>query len=158
MLALNRPVHIVETGCVRRPGAWIDEGQSTIIWDWIVGKVDGSVTSFDISEEAVAACRKMVKNVNVIHSDSVAGLRGLERPEDIDLLFLDSYDVSGDYRAPMHHLTELGCVYQRLRSGCIIAVDDCDYSWGKDRYVSAFFGDNGIKPVLDSYIKVWVKP
>lgn len=158
LLSLNRGVIIVETGSVRRPGAWIEEGQSTIIWDWIVGRAGGSATSFDISPEAVAACRSMVKNVNVIESDSVAGLRSLGRPEEIDLLFLDSYDVTGDYRAPMHHLTELGCVYERLKSGCMIAVDDCGHEWGKDRYVSAFFADNGIKPVLDSYIRVWIKP
>ena len=149
---------IVETGCVRRPGAWIDEGQSTIIWDWIIAKTGGSATSFDISEESVSACRKMVKNVKVVQSDSVTGLRSLERPEDIDLLFLDSYDVTGDYRAPIHHLTELGCVYERLKSGCMIAVDDCNYGWGKDRYVRSFFNDIGVEPVVKSYVSVWVKP
>jgi hypothetical protein len=157
LFSLNRPVNIVETGCVRRPGAWIDEGQSTIIWDWIVGRAGGTVTSFDISPEAVAACRAMVKHANVIESDSVAGLRAIANPNEIDLLFLDSYDVSNDYRAPLHHLTELGSVYEKLRSGCMIAVDDCDHLWGKSKYVAAFFRDIGVKPVIEAYVSVWVK-
>ena len=151
-------MHIVETGCVRRPGAWIDDGQSTIIWDWIIGRVGGTARSFDISKDSVSACRAMVKNVEVIESDSITGLRGLSNLKDIDLLFLDSYDATGDYRAPLHHLSELACVYENLRSGCMIAVDDCERYFGKDRYVNAFFLDNGVAPVLKSYVNIWVKP
>lgn len=158
LLELNRPVNIVETGCVRRSGAWLEEGQSTLIWDWIVSEVGGSATSFDISESSVNECKKYVKKVDVICSDSISGLRAMSGVEKLDLVYLDSYDATDDYRSPLHHIGELACVFEKLRSGCMIAVDDCLIENPKSRYIEMFFASIGLSPAFSGYIKVWIKP
>ena len=33
---------IIETGTARTRGNWQGDGQSTLIWDWLVGEVDGA--------------------------------------------------------------------------------------------------------------------
>lgn len=161
LIEKNKPVFVVETGCARRPGAWIGDGQSTMIWDYIVEMVGGSVTSFDISEEAILFTKRNTKHVNAVCIDSITGIRGIPNKSEIDLLFLDSYDVTNDYRSPLHHFGELASAYEGLKSGCIIAIDDCGSgkaSYGKDRYVSAFLNEQRAENIITSYISAWIKP
>lgn len=167
--ALQRPVTIVETGCAREPGNWAGDGQSTLIWDWVISEVGGTATSYDISPRSVAAARSQVKNAEIIEADSVIALRGIAlegRGEGVDLLYLDSYDWGGGgpqggdgvHASPTHHLAELASIYSNLRSGCIIAVDDCfGPNEGKHVFVARFLKSLGVEPVASSYITVWIK-
>ena len=159
LLAKQEPVHIVETGCARQVDNWCGDGQSTQVWNWIVERTGGSITSFDINPAAVAYAKSVAPLADVRCIDSVQGLRQLQNPEQLDFLYLDSYDLTDGIESPTHHLAELAAVYPRLRSGCIIAVDDCmGDQKGKHRFVAAWLSSLGVVPVLKSYVTVWRKP
>ena len=159
LLAKQGPVHIAETGCARQVDNWCGDGQSTQVWNWIIERTGGSVISFDISPAAVAYAKSVAPLADVQCIDSVQGLRQLQNPEQLDFLYLDSYDLTDGIESPTHHLAELASVYPRLPSGCIIAVDDCmGDQKGKHRFVLAWLGSLGVLPVLQSYVTVWRKP
>ena len=158
LVDIDGPVHIVETGCARQEGNWQGDGQSTVMWGWLAERLGGSVATIDISRQNLDVAKRLVPSANAICSDSITALRSLPHAEQIDLLYLDSYDVTHDYRAPLHHMGELAAIYDRLKSGCLIAVDDAMKDYGKDLYVKIFFADNGIKPIINGYTKVWEKP
>lgn len=82
---LDRPVFIVETGCVRKADHWLD-GQSTILFDKFVAALPGSVVhSVDLSPQATALCKTLVSPAIDVHTgDSVAFLHGLAKNPRID--------------------------------------------------------------------------
>lgn len=158
LTAKNRPVHIIETGCARKQDNWYGDGQSTQLWDWVIGKVGGTGVSFDISEESVTYARSVVKNINIVQSDSVIGLRTHDASS-ADLLYLDSYDLTDGIESPLHHLAELSSVYASLPSGCLIVVDDCiSDNHGKHRMVKGFLESLGVHEVFSGYVTIWRKP
>lgn len=160
---LRRPVEIVETGCARQVGNWAGDGQSTVVWDWIVRQLGGSASSFDIADASVTVARTLAPNATIVQEDSVIALRRYKNPEGIDLLYLDSYDWTGTLDSPMHHLAELASVYSRLRSGCLIAVDDCFVDdgrvvGGKGSLVARLLRSLDVHPIVLGLVTVWQKP
>lgn len=172
---------IVETGCARTEGNWYGDGQSTILFDRFVNHWDGSVRTVDIDRESCASLRGRVSGkVTVACSDSVAYLRELIRSDelDIDLLYLDSFDL--DWRNPhpasLHHLHELCAVMPLLASGTLVMVDDTAINQarvvlkgqelivhdfgvaGKGSYVAEFFARIGSAPVIEGYQHGWIMP
>ena len=159
LLAKQEPVHIVETGCARQVDNWCGDGQSTQVWNWIVSRTGGSITSFDINPSAVAYAKSVAPLADIHCIDSVQGLRQMPNPERIDFLYLDSFDLTAGIESPTHHLAELTSIYPRLKSGCVIAVDDCkSYEHGKHRFVRDWLMILGVRPLLESYVTVWRKP
>ena len=159
LLAKQEPVHIAETGCARKDNNWYGDGQSTQVWNWIIERTGGSLVSFDIDEKAVAYAKSVAPLADVHCIDSVQGLRMIPNPERLDFLYLDSYDVTDGIESPTHHLAELTSIYPRLKSGCLIAVDDCKLNGnGKDRFVKAWLSSLGVEPTQESYVTVWRKP
>ena len=113
----------------------------------------------DISPESVAYASSQVSVIEVQRLDSVIALRQLDDIKSIDLLYLDSYDLTESIDSPAHHLAELASVYPRLKSGCIIAVDDCvNEEHGKHRFVRSWLASIGVEPIVSTYVCVWVKP
>jgi len=137
---IERPVVIVETGCVRNPNPWAmtGEGQSTLLFDKYVNvRADGSrAYSVDISPDAVRVCRSLVSDkVEVHQGDSVGYLnqltrRLLDQSKGIDLLYLDSYDVDYNFWFPSaaHHLKELLAAWRCVGPDTLVVVDDCPLS------------------------------
>jgi len=130
---LDRPVGIVETGCVREPDNWEGDGQSTVLFGKYAEHHPGSyVASVDIDPEAAAACRKLVgRDVRVSTGDSVIFLRilaSLPPPEmpHLDLLYLDSFDVDFDNPLPaaIHHMKEFVAVAPLIEPDTLVMVDD----------------------------------
>jgi len=160
LTALGRPVGIVETGCLRLVGNWAGDGQSTAVWDWLLSNLGGYGHSYDISAESVAAARSAVKLMQVHQQDSVEALQTFASASTIDLLYLDSFDWSADSSASaQHHLRELQAIYDRLRPGCLIAIDDCFSDLeGKHTLAKDWLASLGIQPVTKGYITVWRKP
>jgi hypothetical protein len=155
----KRPIYIVETGCARQLGNWEGDGLSTVLWDWMITRVGGRSITFEINQANIIEGRKMVSKAEIVQCDSVIGLRTVDSPGTIDLLYLDSFDLTETIDSPLHHLAELASIYAALPSGCLIAVDDCvDEQHGKHRFVRDFFSRLGVEPVLRSYITVWRKP
>ena len=129
---IERPVGIVETGCVRNDRDWGD-GYSTVVFAKYAETHPGSVVySVDIDPAAVNLCRGLVgKEVRLNCGDSVGFLRSITNrpPADlsaIDLLYLDSLDV--DYENPLpsaiHHLKELAAISPLLSADSLVVVDD----------------------------------
>lgn len=161
LASLNRRFFIVETGCARIPNNYAGDGQSTFFWELLCQKYDSSFFSVDIDQRAVGFSGQNILRGQVVFGDSVHILRHeMVKAEEIDLLYLDSYDwVEGKIDSQVHHLAELASVYCRLPSGCLIAVDDCHADdKGKHVEIEAFMTRRGVAPIFRSYVTVWRKP
>ncbi len=158
-LLTRGPINIVETGCVRQENNWGGDGQSTVVWSWLAQRAGGRVFTCDIDESNCKTAKRLAPKAAVYHMDSITFLRSYYDASLIDLLYLDSYDLTDDHRAALHHIGELAAIYERLPSGCLIAVDDCvTDDRGKHVYVAAFFASIGVVPLIKSYVTVWQKP
>lgn len=157
----NRELFIVETGTLNTTNDWLGYGQSTLIWDWVISKTKGLVYSVDIDIEKIKIARLSCNNINFINCDSIGFLRGLEASK-IDLLYLDSFNWSLEEHISscLHHMTELGAIYDRLPRGCLIACDDRHNDFdGKHVLVETFFSKIvKIKPISKDHLVVWRKP
>jgi FkbM family methyltransferase len=181
---LDRPVVIVETGCVRRKEAWEADGQSTILFDKYAEFHSGSLLlSVDIDPAATALCRSLVRPEVQIHTgDSVAFLRALvdARPpqaKPIDLLYLDSFDV--DLHNPLpsanHALKELLTAAPLLSHEALVVVDnsplsllgtanpdgsmtliDTPRTGGKGRLISEYATQTGAELYFADYQSAWL--
>lgn len=160
LFKLDHRIHIIETGTVRTEGNWQGDGQSTRIWNWFAEKKDAHVVSIDIDEKAVALSRLLCPLVQTCFGDSIDWLSGGLDARSTDLLFLDSYDYSSPVaESELHHVGELAACWQWLKSGCLIAVDDCHSDdLGKHILIKAFFERLKTAPVHSGYITVWRKP
>lgn len=158
LLSKNKCIYIFETGCVWTED-WKGQGCSTKLWEWICEATKGSVLSFDLNDEHVELARKFCPKAHIVSGDSIEGLLQYNST-DLDLLFLDSYDHNPPYGlSELHAIGELAVCYEKLPSGCLIAVDDCgSETSGKHNFINVFFKRMGIEPLLKSYIYVWQKP
>ena len=127
----DRPVGIVETGCVRVPDNWSGDGGSTILFDDYARTHPGSVVyTVDLDAGATRIC--LVSDCVKIHTgDSVPYLQSIadNPPADLpflDLVYLDSYDLDLNNPVPsaVHHLKELIAISPHIRSETLIVVDD----------------------------------
>lgn len=166
LLNLNRHVIIIETGCMRPNQLPWDDGQSTLIWDWLVNEAGGQCFSIDCNEEHVIFTENLVSTkTKVIRADSLQYLACLMPPMPgmIDMVYLDSRDWKGDaldkMESAMHHVGELAAVWKHLAPGAIIAVDDCygEYE-GKQALIEAFFNLLQVPPIMTGPIYAWRKP
>ena len=129
---LERPVTIVETGCVREQDNWAGDGQSTILFDKYAEFHPGSaVLSVDVDPTAVALCKPLVTRAQVNRSDSIAFLENLARRwpdqfEVLDLLYLDSHEVNLEdpLASAAHHLDELLAIAPVICPDTLVVVDD----------------------------------
>ena len=159
LLSLGRAVKIVETGCVRAKDNWHGDGQSTVVWDWVISEVSGSATSIDLDPQACETALRLAPGAKVICGDSVENLMYLTDKSEIDFLYLDSMDCDGTGRSALHHLDELAICWDHLKPGTMIAIDDClEDGRGKGQMVRPRLDKVGILPILDSYITIWKKP
>lgn len=165
---------IVETGTTRKTNNWEGDGQSTRIFDDLVNFVGGRVISIDIDPVACEISDRLTSDkTTVICSDAIPALYqlGCWIRQPIDLLYLDSYDVSFDDDMPsaVHHLMEFSMAARYLNDPCILAIDDTlekahgyyengefvvlrttPYA-GKGRLISLLANHLGINPTVKGY-------
>lgn len=154
---------IVETGTIRLLGNWND-GQSSILFQEFLKYHTGSLDSVDISAKACDVARNILdKNIsNVSCNDSLKFLESINNIAEIDLFFLDSYDVNfkKDEDSAEHHLKEFKIIEPNLSKGTIIAIDDNTYfnnqRSGKGRKIFEYLSAKNINPIFDGYIIVYV--
>lgn len=166
---------LVETGCSAHGT------KSTLLWDNFVNLIDGQVISVDLNQDAVNKTNSLTSaKTHVTCSDSLIFLPSLT--EQIDLLYLDSYDV--DFLNPLlsaeHHLKEFNCVKHLLMKGSIVLIDDtpCSPEWldngkynemyptlkltynsemcGKGSLVNKELEKMGAKKLMHQYQALWV--
>ncbi len=158
---------IIETGCMRASFGKLcfgDDGCSTYLFDKFINYYDGQVLSVDISEDSCGHARKMVsKKTEITTSDSVKFLWNLNINENIDFVYLDSFDVEIDNPIPsqLHHLKELCALISKLNKGTLIVIDDHDAFFtngkiGKSQYVNKFMEDIGAEKYFEGYQIGWI--
>lgn len=152
--------NIIETGTLRTPGNWMD-GQSARLFTEFVDLYSGQMRSVDIDSKACSAARDAITSTNfsVTHSDSVAWLDSVNDLDQVDLFYLDSYDVdwNNDTASADHHLKEFKIIQPFIRPGVIVAIDD-NSRWvnnnrrtGKGRAIVEYLETQGHLPILDEY-------
>jgi len=152
--------NIVETGTLRTPGNWMD-GQSARLFTEFVDLYDGQVRSVDIDSVACEAARDTIvsNKFSVAHSDSVAWLQQQTDLDQVDLFYLDSYDVdwNNDTASAEHHLNEFLTIEPFVGPGLVLVIDD-NSRWvnnhrrtGKGRRVVEYLETQGHLPIYDEY-------
>jgi hypothetical protein len=151
---------IIETGTLRTPNNWVD-GQSARLFTEFVDLHGGRVRSVDIDADACKAAQGHIssQNFSVTQSDSVTWLTQQTDLDQVDLFYLDSWDVdwNNDTDSAEHHLKEFWAIEPYLKPGCVVALDD-NSRWsnnyqrtGKGRRVVEYLQDQGHLPILDEY-------
>ncbi len=129
----DRPVGIIETGCMRRREAELGgDGGSTILFDKYAETHPGStVHTVDIDMAATAMCRELAGDrVAIARGDSVAFLHGFAASPprgfmSLDLLYLDASDFdAASTAAGLHHLRELTAAQPLLHEDTLVVVDE----------------------------------
>lgn len=154
----DKNFQIIETGTVRNPNNWKD-GNSGFIFAELVRMFGGYVRSVDIDKTAVESANGFIPRsyFESFCSDSLIWLKSLDNKEDIDLFYLDSYDVKwlNDTASATHHLEEFKIIEPYLQN-CIVAIDDNAYlengkRTGKGRAIFEYLENKGINPIWDEY-------
>lgn len=161
--AKNEDSYIVETGTAWDPDNWEGQGQSTLVWDWLLRECPKlNAVSIDIREEASAYAKKQTTRVEFLIGDSPVVLNTL--PDRIltrtSVLYLDSFDWTPELnlQSSIHHLGELCAVWAKLPLGCMIVVDDRHGNdAGKHLMVEAFMTCLKYKPVFKNHQIGWIK-
>lgn len=133
----DRPVVIIETGCIEDPEAWGNNGCSTILFGrYAAERNDGStVLSVDIIQQKVMEARKIVPNALIEFGDSIDRLaRWASLRLQADLLYLDASHLYWDDPLPsaIHHHAELIAAMPMIRPDTMVVVDDSPPRQEKD--------------------------
>jgi hypothetical protein len=145
--------NIIETGCTRKITDF-DDGMSSILFDRFINYYDGKLTTIDISKENCELCKKHVSHkTTIINMDSVKYLWNYYDINNIDLIYLDSYDLDWNkpHKSSLHHLKELCAIIPKLKKGCVIMIDDNNNGVGKGQYVSDFLENIGATLLFSNY-------
>lgn len=154
--------NIVETGTIRKLGNWND-GQSSLLFQEFLKCHNGFLKSVDINTNSCEIARTILDSryCHVTCDDSINFLSSIDVSE-IDLFFLDSYDVKfkNDNDSAEHHLKEFKIIEPNLTNGTIIAIDDNTYfdrkRSGKGRKIFEYLQEKNIHPVYDGYILIYI--
>lgn len=159
---LGRPVRIGETGCAREADNWNGDGQSTLIWDWVIEKLGGEAWSVDLDPKAVEYARSKCKHVKIFEGDSILFLQRYPiMTEKLDLLYFDSYDWNEQlhWKSSFHHMAEVSIAFMNLPQNAMLAIDDCHGEYmGKHAVVKRCFDGLGLDPSHQGYVTIWRKP
>lgn len=152
---------IIETGTSREGlrGAK-SNGAATIVFGKWAKQNNGILHSVDISEKSITTAQKEVNNQDLnssvkIHlSDSISFL--LNFKEQVDFLYLDSYDYTDDpevqVKSQIHHLKEFEAIEGQLHGNTIVLIDDCDLpNGGKGKLVVEYMLKKDWKILMKEY-------
>ena len=127
------PIIIVETGCLRVEGNFLD-GQSTLIFDKYTSSRGerSKVYTVDSNPNSTESCKKAVSNnVEITTDDSIRYLNRissnfLKNKIKVSMFYLDSFDVDWRYPYPSaaHHLKEMTAINRILQEDTLVVVDD----------------------------------
>lgn len=156
----NKNFYIIETGTLRNPGNWKD-GQSAWLFTEFVDQHGGRVQSVDIDPMAKVNADSAIRSQNFsCHcSDSVSWLSQQQDLDQVDLFYLDSWDVKweNDQDSAQHHLKEFKAIEPYLKKGSVVAIDDnarflsTGLRTGKGRCIVEYLRDKNIMPLYDQY-------
>lgn len=161
-LSLGRRVLVVETGCLRVPGNWEGDGQSTFMFDALVRSCGGQLFSIDVSSESIDSARQVCSSATqLIENDSVSALHALAQiaSKQIDVFYLDSFDLDPNNPLPsaIHHALELTAGRPLIGPGTLVCVDDyaVGATGGKGMIVDRFLSNIRANVLYSGYQKIW---
>jgi predicted O-methyltransferase YrrM len=134
------------------------------LFEDFVNFYNGHIESVDINPENCKIAKNLVGNkVSINCSDSVEFLRN-KSWNDVDLFYLDSYDVKWHRPEPSaeHHLKEFQAIEKYLKSGSIVAIDDNTFygeeksRTGKGKLIYQYLKSKNIYPIYDGYILIYI--
>lgn len=144
---------LVETGTARDGDKeCVGDGCSTLIFGKWAQMHEANFTSIDNNPEAIEIAKGFTESVQFITKNSVEALENFE--EEIDFLYLDSYDFDSIHPLPsqIHHLKEIIAAYPKLSEKCVILIDDCGQAFGgKGRFVVAYLTMRGWECIENEY-------
>ena len=157
---------IIETGCMRIPGNWDGDGQSTFMFDAFVRANGGHFFSIDVLPESIETARRACSSAaNLICNDSVAALYALSQllPGPAALVYLDSYDldIADPLPSAVHHALELAAIRPLIGSGTLVCVDDYavgSQPGGKGLILDKFFSSIRGEVLYSGYQRIWSVP
>ena len=151
---------IIETGTLRKIDNWKD-GQSARLFTEFVDAYGGRVRSVDIDASACEIAKTLLPSdqFSVDCSDSVTWLQQLNDLDNVDLFYLDSWDVKWKDDSPSaeHHLREFQAIEPHLQPGTVVAIDDnsrklnTNQRTGKGRKIVEYLDSMGKHPIYDGY-------
>jgi len=150
---------IVETGCSRIKDNYAGDGMSTVLFDKFINFYNGKLISVDINEKHCQLARSLVsEKTEIFCDDSVKFLWGLNPESEIDLLYLDSYDINFNdpHLSMLHHLKEFCAIIGKLKKSTIVVVDDNIENAGKGKYIEDFMTNLGYKKIINDYQIGWI--
>lgn len=148
----NRPINIVETGCIRdiTEVSRYGDGWSTLNWEYYAKQTNSRVFVVDNNSNHLIKAQQIVPEseyVTYTLSDSIRYLENFNKK--IDLLFLDSFDYCGDddniRKCHAHSLKEVFAAWDKLNDNCFVLIDDIfNDSWdGKGKLSIPYLLSNG---------------
>ncbi|QDH13362.1 hypothetical protein E3E12_03145 [Formicincola oecophyllae] len=155
---------IIETGCLRVPGNWEGDGQSTFQFDWYAREKRGHVMTIDINELSINSARRACSSTtSTILNDSVAALNALSAnaQKPAALLYLDSFDLVASNPMPsaMHHAMEVMAARRLIGPGTLLCIDDFNVPplgpGGKGLIVNEFLNAINAEVLYSGYQKIW---
>lgn len=158
---------IIETGCLRVPGNWDGDGQSTFQFDCFARDTGGSVITIDINPDSIDSARHACSGItSTILNDSVEALHMLSTrvAKSAALIYLDSFDLDLANLMPsaIHHATEMMAARGLIGPGTFICVDDFNVSplgpGGKGLIVDQFLHTIRAHELYSGYQKIWQVP
>lgn len=153
---------IIETGTSRKGlDGTKSDGAATIVFGKWAKQHGAKMHSVDISEDSVNGSRAaVVENglsdvVTVYLEDSLSFLERFN--EQVDFLYLDSYDYSKtdteiQHKSQVHHLEEFKLIENQLHQDTIVLIDDCGLpGGGKGKLVVEYMLERDWKILIDRY-------
>jgi hypothetical protein len=169
---------ILETGCMRQDHGSMcfgDDGCSSFLFNEFLKYNNGQLISVDINQKNVDYANSFFTkggSAKAFCSDSVEfiktdyyryGQNDESRGVIIDLLYLDSFDITKENPGPSqeHHLKEFNAARPFLGKGSIIVVDDhnaffTDPPIGKGNLVREAIEKMSAKKIFEDYQIGWV--
>ncbi len=160
----KKPIIVLETGSIRKTHLnFSKDGSSTLIFNHFVKDKNGKLYTVDLNPK----CKIIIENIYKLKNtesytlDSVEYLEKFKTPQDITILYLDSYDVDFKNSTPSaeHHLKEIEAIFDKLAPGTTIVIDDNKVingkPVGKGYLVEKFLQDKNTNLVYDGYIKLF---
>ncbi|MDO1500008.1 class I SAM-dependent methyltransferase [Winogradskyella maritima] len=153
---------IIETGTSRKGlDGTKSDGAATIVFGKWAKRNGAKMHSVDISEDSVKGSRAAVEEnglsdvVTVYLEDSLTFLERFN--EQVDFLYLDSYDYSKtdteiQHKSQVHHLEEFKLIENQLHQDSIVLIDDCGLpGGGKGKLVVEYMLERNWKILIDRY-------
>jgi len=132
LVALNKPLTIVETGTLWAPLKEPMGAFTYIFGDLIKNHTGGKLITIDINPQHIENAKQTTLEfrdaIEYVTSDSVEYLESMsdEEVKNVDFFYFDSYDFNVPDPVPsqLHHFRELTAVYNRISKNVILSVDD----------------------------------